>query len=134
MNPHITACKSPNRAHAFSVVEMLVVIAIIGIFSAISVSFLHGYYREGALQVRDRRNAQEISALCMGASAAGADVISVGHMESTIQNLIDGREGTTGTFKGRLFRITALTDEEIAGALNYLEWHDGMPSYVRSDD
>jgi prepilin-type N-terminal cleavage/methylation domain-containing protein len=128
------AAKPSVRCCAFSIVEVLVVIAIIGILSAISIAYLGGYHRDVMLKVRDRRNAQEITALSMGATAAGAPVIAVGDMESTIQNLIEGREGTVGTFKGRLFRITALTDEEIAGALKHLEWQHGMPTYIPCGD
>ncbi len=124
----------PARFHAFSIVEVLAVIAIIGILSAISIEYLGGYHRDVMLKVRDRRNAQEITALSMGATAAGAHVVVAGDMEGTIQNLVEGRKGTAGTFKGRIFRITTLTEEEIAGALKHLEWQQGMPSYVHGED
>lgn len=109
-------------------------IAILGILSAISIAYLGGYHRDVMLKVRDRRNAQEITALSMGATAAGAQVVVDGDMQSTIQNLVAGREGTTGTFKGRIFRITTLSEEEIAGAIKHLEWHQGMPRYIHGED
>ena len=122
------------RLHAFSIVEVLVVIAILGILSAISIAYLGGYHRDVMLKVRDRRNAQEITALAMGATAAGAHVVAVGDLQGTIQNLVEGREGTAGTFKGSMFRITMLSEEEIAGAIKHLVWHEGMPSYIHGED
>ena len=47
-------------------------------------------------------------------------------MEGTILNLIEGRPGTVGTFKGRLFRINAVSEDEIQGAIGHLGWHDGI--------
>ncbi|MEQ1750700.1 MAG: prepilin-type N-terminal cleavage/methylation domain-containing protein [Prosthecobacter sp.] len=134
MKTQTSATRSPIRICGFSLVEALIVVAIIGAFSAMALAYLGGYHREVMLKVRDRRNAQEITALAMGATAAGASVVIVGDMESTIQNLIEGRKGTVGTFKGRLFRITQLTQEEIAGALEHLEWQNGMPSYVPGEN
>lgn len=130
----LATTKPSARPHAFSIVEVLAVIAIIGILSAISIQYLGGYHRDVMLKVRDRRNAQEITALSMGATAAGARVVVTGDLESTIHNLVEGREGTAGTFKGRIFRITTLTEEEIAGAIKHLTWHEGMPSYVHGED
>jgi prepilin-type N-terminal cleavage/methylation domain-containing protein len=123
-----------TRHRAFSIVEVLVVVAILGVFSATVIAFFGGYHRDVVLKVRDRRNAQEISALVMGATASGAQVIQAGNMEATIQNLIEGRVGTIGSFKGRTFRISEMTEDEIAGAIKYLEWREGLPLYLHGDD
>jgi hypothetical protein len=55
-------------------------------------------------------------------------------MEGTILNLIEGRKGTVGTFKGRLFLISALSEDEIQGAIEHLGWHGGIPAYVPVTD
>jgi prepilin-type N-terminal cleavage/methylation domain-containing protein len=123
-----------KRRAAFSVVEMLIVVAIIGVFASIALVFLGGEHREAMLRVRDRRNAQEITALCMGATAAGAPVVAKDDMRGTIANLIEGRDGTVGSFKGHHFSITPLTEEEIQGAMKYLEWRQGLPAYVPGSD
>lgn len=115
---------------AFSIVELLIVIAIIGVVASIAIVYLGGDHRDAMLRVRDQRNAQEITALCMGATAAGANVVVKDDMEGTIRNLIEGRDGTNGTFKGHTFSITALTPDEIQGAIKYLTWKDGLPAYV----
>lgn len=125
---------SPVRSQAFSVVEMLIVIAVMSVMAASVIAFYGRYHRDVLLKVRNQRNAQEITALTMGASAAGASVIEPGDMEGTIRNLIQGRNGTQGTFKGRVFRISQLSDEEIEGAMQHLKWRDGFPAYTPSPD
>ena len=125
--------QQPRRA-AFSMIEALIVVAVLGVLSASAITFFSSYHRDVMLKVRNQRNAQEITALAMGATAAGAKVIQPGDMEGTILNLIEGRNGTVGTFKGRIFRISALSEDEIAGALEYLGWHDGIPAYVPVND
>lgn len=114
---------------AFSIIEALIVVAVLGVLSASAMAFFSHYHRDVMLKVRNKRNAQEITALSMGATAAGAKVIQPGDMEGTILNLIEGRPGSIGTFKGRIFRISALTEEEIQGAMEYLSWHEGIPTY-----
>lgn len=125
---HTPAFQSRRRS-AFSVIEALIVVAVLGVLSASAITFFSSYHRDVMLKVRNQRNAQEITALAMGATAAGATVIQPGDMEGTILNLIEGRPGTVGTFKGRIFRISALKEEEIHGAMEYLSWHDGFPAY-----
>ena len=109
---------------------MLIVIAVIGALSAISINFYSHYHRDVVLRVRDQRNAQEITSLAMGATAAGAKVIEPNDMEGTILNLIEGRDGTSGTFKGHNFRLSNMTEEEIEGAMQFLQWREGFPTYV----
>lgn len=125
---------SPARSQAFSVVEMLIVIAVLSVMAASVIAFYGRYHRDVLLKVRNQRNAQEITALAMGASAAGATVIEPGDMEGTIRNLMEGRKGTLGTFKGRIFRISQLSDEEIEGAMQHLNWRDGFPAYTPDPD
>ena len=131
MSPHTlhTTTLQARRRAAFSMIEALIVVAILGVLSTTAIAFFSSYHRDVMLKVRNQRNAQEITSLAMGATAAGAAVIQPGDMESTIITLIEGRPGTVGTFKGRIFRISALTKEEIQGAMEYLSWHDGFPTY-----
>jgi prepilin-type N-terminal cleavage/methylation domain-containing protein len=133
LNTFSATCSS-CRTRAFSIVEMLIVIAVIGVISAGAVSFYGRYHREVILRVRDQRNAQEITSLAMGATAAGAKVIEANDMQGTILNLIEGRDGTVGSFKGHNFRLTNLTEEEVAGAMRFLQWRDGVPAYAPNAD
>lgn len=117
------------RRHAFSLVEMLIVIAIVGVMSAVAIAFLGGAHRESMARVRNQRNAQEVVSLCMGAVAVGAPVVEPGDMKATIQNLMEGRQASTGIFAGRIFRISEMSEEEIQGTLEYLSWQGDQPVY-----
>jgi prepilin-type N-terminal cleavage/methylation domain-containing protein len=117
---------------AFSLLEMLIVIGILGILAAVAIAFLGGTQREAMIQVRDQRNAQEVASLTMGALAVGAPVIVPGDMRGTIDNLLKGTQATTGTFAGRIFRLSELNEEEISGAMKYLKWQDEQPVYLNS--
>ncbi|TDU71361.1 prepilin-type N-terminal cleavage/methylation domain-containing protein [Prosthecobacter fusiformis] len=120
----------PAPRQAFSLTEMLIVIAVIGILSSIAITYLGGVHRETMLQIRDQRNAQEVVGLSMGAIASGAPVVQPGDMRTTIGNLIEGRKATTGAFSGRTFRLSQLDEEEITGAMRYLSWQEDQPVYV----
>lgn len=115
---------------AFSIAEALIVVAVLGALSAGVIGFYSSYHREVVLRVRDQRNAQEITALTMGATAAGASVIETEDLEGTILNLIEGRDGTVGTFKGHNFRLTVMQPDEIQGAMRFLTWREGFPAYA----
>lgn len=108
---------------------MLIVIVILGVLAAVAMTFFGGAQREAMIQVRDKRNAQEVVSLSMGAIAVGAPVIAPGDMRGTIDNLIKGTQATTGTFAGRTFRLSQLNEEEISGAMKYLKWQDGELVY-----
>ena len=128
---HQVVCH-PRRA--FSLMEMLVVIALIGLLSTISLALMTGDHRETVQEIRDQRNAQEIVNLATAAQAAGAPVIENDDMRGTIQNLIDGTSPKSGSFRGRTFRLNNLREEEINGALQYLEWEGGQPIYIPRSD
>jgi len=117
------------RRQAFSLVEVLIVIAVLGIMAAVAIAFLGGAQRESMTRVRDQRNAQEVVSLCMGAAAVGAPVMEPGDMRQTILNLMEGRQATSGTFNGRVFRLSSLNEEEITGAMKYLDWQGDQPVY-----
>ena len=116
---------------AFTILEALVVIAVIGIVASLAIVFMNRFHEEVLLEVRNQRNAQEIAALAMGATAVGAEVIAENDSETTILNLIEGRNGKQGPFRDKVFRLSYLTPEEIQGAMNYLNWQGGMICYIK---
>ncbi len=128
MNSRFQIGLSKSR-RAFSLVEMLVVIAIIGILASLAVNYLSAVNRETMTRVRDQRNAQEVASLTIGAEAVGAPVVEPGDMRGTIDNLMEGREATSGSFAGRKFRLGRLNEEEITGAMKYLDWQGNLPAY-----
>jgi hypothetical protein len=105
------------------------VIAVIGIMAALGSLFFENFHRDVLIKVHDERNAQEICAITMGATASGADVLVINDTEATILNLIEGREGKSGTFKGKTFRLANFHPDQIPGAQKYLAWSDGMLKY-----
>ena len=120
----------PKRRQAFSLIELLVVIAIIGIMAGIAIPMMGGAQRETMIQVRDQRNAQEVATLITSAQAAGAQVVEPGDMRATIQNLIEGRKPRSGNFAGTTFRLSSLAEDEITGAIKYLDWQEDQPVYT----
>lgn len=119
---------------AFSLAEMLIVIAIIGILAAVAIAYIGGNQRETMEAVRNQRNAQEIASLTISAEASGADVAVPGNTKATIKNLMEGRKATSGVLKGRLFQLSTLNEEEIDGAAKYLQWHGDQPVYTHDSD
>ena len=112
----------------FSLVEMLVVIAVIGIIAAIAVPNI-GRINDSAKDATYRRNAQNVASVFASAQAAGLD-FSVGGTKSEkeiIEGIIAGGTVTeSGPFKDTYFGLPGLnsTDavNETAGAAKYLSW------------
>lgn len=114
--------KTPEHhlhTQGFGLVELLTVIAILSILTSIGVGALGGA-RQGAVDQRDKRNAQEIASLAAIANAAGAHFLVEGDERATIENLQQGCAPNHGPFKGRTFQLPSLGEPEIVGAMRYL--------------
>lgn len=116
--------KSCPSALGLTLIELLVTIAIIGILVNLSMMFFGGSSNQVAVEQKDKRNAQEIANIAAMASAAGAHYLEPGDEAATIANLRVGCTPTTGAFRGRLFKISALGEKEIQGAMRYLALND----------
>lgn len=115
--------KSGRAAPGFGLMELLISIMVIGVVCGFAVMAFGGA-RSGAVDVRDKRNAQEIAGVASAALAAGANFIVEGDEKSTINNLREGCSPTHGIFKGRLFKIPDMHDPEIKGAMRFLALND----------
>ena len=104
----------------FSLVEMLIVIAVLGVMAAIALSNLTNH-REVIKQTRNRRNAQEMASLCIAAKAAGVSFVVPGDPVQTARNAVVGATATKGSFAGKTFRLPGLQEEEILAAAYYLD-------------
>ncbi|MBB5040251.1 prepilin-type N-terminal cleavage/methylation domain-containing protein [Prosthecobacter dejongeii] len=119
MNIGFHPSTTPLRRAGFSLVEMLMVIAILGIMSSM-VIIAFGGVREGAENEKDKRNAQNIASLAAVASAADADFAVPGDKTASVENLRDGCSPSSGIFKGHVYQLPSMTSHDIQGAIRYL--------------
>ena len=99
--------------------ELLMAVAIIGVMASL-VTLAFGGARQGAIEQRNRRNAQEIASTAATASAAGADFVVSGDEAATIANLAAGVKPNAGIFRDRVFKFAPMTTDEIEGAMHHL--------------
>jgi prepilin-type N-terminal cleavage/methylation domain-containing protein len=107
----------------FSLVEMLVVIAIIGIIAAIAIPNI-GNLNDSARDTAAKRNAQTVASVLNAAIAAGAS--HTFSSSTTAAAVIDAAEAgispTDGAFKGKAFTSGPIDDDEGAKTSSYLSW------------
>jgi prepilin-type N-terminal cleavage/methylation domain-containing protein len=112
----------------FSLAEMLVVIAVIGIVAAIAVPFVANATNE-ASATRYQRNAQSLAALANQAVAAGDLTIPAAEsLEEVVDLLLAGVSGGN-VFESTVFQLHSLNPEEKAGAMRLLSWEGGVLQY-----
>lgn len=112
----------------FSLVEMLVVIAVIGIIAAIAVPNI-GRINDSAKDATYRRNAQNIASVFASAQAAGLDFSSTSTDEADVIAATiagDTVNDPDSPFNGTYFGVPGLDPTEAAsttdGAGKYLTW------------
>ena len=114
---------------AFSLLEMLVVICLIGICCGLAIGWYAGAHREVIERMIQQRNAQEIVSLGVCATVSGADFVVGDNKQATVQNLIAGTVGKHGLWKGKTFRLTSLQPEALPGALTFVKFDSGLLLY-----
>ncbi|MDF1825649.1 MAG: prepilin-type N-terminal cleavage/methylation domain-containing protein [Verrucomicrobiales bacterium] len=113
-----------NNTHSlkagFSLVEMLVVIAVIGIIAAIAVPNI-GRINDSAKEATARRNAQNFASVAASASAAGLD-FKGNSVNAKMNNIIAGAQVTDeGPFKDTWFKIPGVSTTDRNYAAQFLE-------------
>jgi len=112
-----------SRKAGFSLVEMLVVIAIIGIIAAIAIPNI-GNLNQSAKDATAKRNAQTVASVLNAAVAAGASLGSPADGSAIVNLAITGVTPSTGAFSGKLFTSGPINPTEIPAAATYLSWDD----------
>jgi prepilin-type N-terminal cleavage/methylation domain-containing protein len=117
-----------RNARGFSLVEMLTTIAVLAVMTSIALISM-GQINKNSEETRDRRNAQELAAICAVAQAAGLNFVVSGNLEKTIENIVAGGTPADGAFAGKFFGLKGLQPADQITASKYLELADGTLNY-----
>jgi prepilin-type N-terminal cleavage/methylation domain-containing protein len=121
MNLNLEKIRSrASKLAGLTLIEILTVLAIIAVVGAIAIPQLSSWYGSDARELRYRRNAQEIAAVFAAAQAAGRDFAASGNLVQTIRNVAAGGSPSEGPFRGQVYAVPGLGEQDIVGVQRYL--------------
>ena len=95
------------------------VVAILGIMASISL-FLLGGQRITFMEVRAKRNAQELVSEFHKAASFGVNFAVAGDKMATLRKIVDGSVASSGLFQGGSFRVSNMDEESLQEAEKYI--------------
>ncbi len=116
-------CQRPRRRQAFSLVEMLVVVAIIGILGALAITSISRIAESGG-RARDMRNAQQLVNIYHAAAGSGLDFTGA-DLDETLRNIRDGDTLHRGVMADSYFGVPSLSDADLERTKPFIEF-DGL--------
>lgn len=133
MKNNNTSSKSRNQG--FSLVELLVTVAILGIMALVALPTFGS--TEPAKQGVHKQNAQNFASLSFALGAAGVDLTGntnfanpgSDEVKTILRVLVEGVTITKGTLAGRNFKVPHMDEAHIAGASKYIAIKDGELIY-----
>jgi prepilin-type N-terminal cleavage/methylation domain-containing protein len=118
-----------SRGHAFSLVEMLIVVGLIGIMASLAM-VMFANQRDVYERAQSRRIAQELTSEFVNALVSGVDFRVVGDKLGTLRKITAGEVALEGAFSGKRFGVNGLDEEALAKAAPYIRQHeDGIIMY-----
>lgn len=114
-----------SKTKGIGLVEMLVVVSIIGIITAIVIVPYTKVTRDRTDQARNRVNAQQIVSMSQSARAAGVSLMVPGDLEATLKQVVAGGTSSDGVFTGATFSLEGMDEESVEKASDYLSLNGG---------
>lgn len=124
-----------SSRQAFSLAELLVVIAVIGIIAALAIPNISAI-TTSSHYAKDERNAQNIASMAIAAKAAGADTSGWNSVPDLVQALEDGvTVPAVGGQPPVEFKISGLSADDRAAIASYLSvTNGGQISYIAASN
>jgi prepilin-type N-terminal cleavage/methylation domain-containing protein len=113
---------------AFSLVEMLIVIAVLGILAGIAIIGMNNQIKHSREAIA-RNNAIQFVSIATSARVAGADPLGA-DVPTTLEKIRNGITITGGSFANQTFRCQAIDDRGVDRAAYYLAIQNGELIYL----
>jgi prepilin-type N-terminal cleavage/methylation domain-containing protein len=118
-----------KKLPAFSLIELLVAIAIIGILAGVAFNYIL-FVRQDAVDNKDRRNAQQVANIAMNWHISGKKFLPSENIDNVITEIITKHNLSGGLSKVSV-ELPNLKGDDIIGLKRYLDWPNalGVPIY-----